>query len=43
MAEAESLFRSAFIRVLETPELIETFATKKREAFLDGLAFNGAA
>ena len=43
MAEAESLFRSAFTRILETQELVETFSTKKREVFLDGLAFNGAA
>jgi hypothetical protein len=43
MAEAESVFRSAFTRILETQALVETFSTKKREAFLDGLAFNGAA
>ena len=43
MAEAESLFRSAFTRILETQALVETFSGKKREAFLDGLAFNRTA
>jgi hypothetical protein len=40
MAEAENLFRRAYTRILETPGFVETFSTKKREAFLDGLAFN---
>lgn len=43
MAEAESLFRGAFARILEDAALVETFSTKKRETFLDDLAFNGAA
>lgn len=43
MAEAEGLFRNAFTHILETPALVETFCTKKREVFLDGLSFGGPA
>ena len=42
MAEAESLCRRAFARILEEQACIETFSSKRRETFLDGLVFNGA-
>lgn len=41
MAEAERLFRRAFVRILSSQDLVATFTSKKREQFLDGLAFNG--
>lgn len=43
MAQAESLFRRALVRILEDQALVTTFSTKKRENFLDSLVFNGAA
>jgi hypothetical protein len=43
MAEAESLFRHAFARILSDQQLVSTFTSKQREQFLDSLAFNGAA
>lgn len=43
MAEAESLFRLALVRILQDQALVTTFSTKKRENFLDSLVFNSAA
>jgi len=43
MAEAESLFRLALVRILEDQALVTTFFSKKRENFLDSLVFNSAA
>jgi hypothetical protein len=41
MAEAEGLLRRAYTRILETPDLADTFSSKKREVYLDDLAFDG--
>lgn len=43
MGEAERLFRKALVRILSDQGLVTTFTSKKRETFLDSLAFNGAA
>ena len=40
MGEVESLFRGAFVRILEAQALVDTFSTNRREEFLDGLAFD---
>jgi hypothetical protein len=40
MALSEDLIRRAFIRILENPELLETFAGKKREEYLDSLVYS---
>src|SRR5207245_5193878 len=43
MAEAESLFRAALAKIIETPTLVNVFSTREREGFLDNLVFDGAA
>lgn len=42
MAEAEDMVRSAFVRILLDPSMVDLFSGNDREAFLDELAFLAA-
>jgi hypothetical protein len=42
MADTESILRTAFRRLIESPEMLRTFLSKRREAFLEEWVFSRA-